>query len=261
MCTWNIAECRAPGLQKLDLEEESELVSSGRDPSDLEEVTDLDVAYEELEEMKQRLILLRNKIVVPERNAFEEEVEKEDFSHRTPEGQMLERLRLQKCQLMCRLKEETKHLEETRKELKTLEDWSCLLRSKITQVKRFLDRFVDFKLRVKDQFGLCIERWEHHKTHKVDGVTYRRQTEKSVQHADNARKSVVPLKCHKTIRHQIRADLSLLRLGLHNLFEAMVSDFQFFGRQLSINFTRGPFDGVSPSNAETPNISLASFEE
>jgi len=52
-----MADCRAPGILNLNiLEDESDLLTSGKDPSGLEEETDLDMAYEELEAMKQRLI-------------------------------------------------------------------------------------------------------------------------------------------------------------------------------------------------------------
>ncbi|EDV59731.1 uncharacterized protein LOC6541827 [Drosophila erecta] len=244
MSTSKTGQCRAPGILQLEEQEESDLLTSGRDPSDAEEETDLDAAYDELEEMKQRLIALRNKVVITNPDVCQE--------LKVREGGALQQLRDQKCQLICRLQEVTQHLEDSQKELKELETWCCQLQYRIQQANRQLDQFEDFKLRVIHQFGLCIERWEHQKTHKIDCATYRKEMEAHVHHADNSRKSVVPLKCHKSFRRRIRIELLLLRVFLHNLFETMVSDFKFFGRHMSINFSIEPVHITSTKVPETP---------
>ncbi|KAI8037187.1 hypothetical protein M5D96_009936 [Drosophila gunungcola] len=235
MTTWKLPECRAVGL--LALEEESDVLTSGNEPTGGEEEPD---AYEELEEMKQRLILLRGKILSPELSRCQDEL-----TTRTPESQQLELLRRQKCLLQCRLKEAKRHLEQTSREVKELEDWRCLLQSRILEIERKLSQF----------------RWEHLKSNKIDSTTYRQKMQAQALHADNSRKCVVPMNCHKNTRQLLRGELMMLRIFLHNLFEAMVSDFRFFCRQMSINFTRLPsIDSPSPSSAETPTNSVASFE-
>ncbi|XP_039478874.1 uncharacterized protein LOC120443699 [Drosophila santomea] len=249
MLTWNKAQCRAPGIVKLDEQEESDLLTSGRDPSDPEEETDLDTAYDELEEMKQRLIALRNKIIITNPDVCQDMGVRE---HWPPERGELQELRHQKCQLFCRLREVTQHLEDSQNELKELEAWCCQLQSRLHQANRQINSFEDFKLKVIHQFGLCIERWEHQKTHKMDCATYRREMEAHVHHADNSRKSMVSHKCHKSFRRRIRIELLLLRVFLHNLFESMVSDFKFFSRHMSINFSIGSVHITTPKVSETP---------
>ncbi|KAH8348469.1 hypothetical protein KR084_007852, partial [Drosophila pseudotakahashii] len=233
MSTWKIADCRAAGLLKLNFDDESDLLTSGKDPSGVEEATDLDAAYEELEEMKQRLIQVRSKILNTKTESCQDQKVQENFS---PQRQQLIELRRQKCQLICRLKKVKNHLGATQKELEELEAWHCLLQSRIRQMNRQLSQFAEFRPRVIGHFGLCIERWEHQKTHKMDCTTFRREMESHVNHADNTRKSMVSMKCHQRNRRQIRVELAMLRILLHNLFEAMVSDFQFFCRQLSIKW-------------------------
>ncbi|XP_017001512.3 uncharacterized protein [Drosophila takahashii] len=257
METWKIADCRAPGLLKLNLEDESDLLTSGKDPSGLEEATDVDAAYDELEDLKQRLIQLRSQILNLKPDSCEDQKVPENFS---PQRQQLLELRRQKCQLICRLKEVKSHLKDTHKELEELEGWRCLLQSRIKKMNFQLSQFAEFRPRVIGHFGLCIERWEHQKTHKMDCATFRREMESHVNHADNTRKSLVSMKCHQRNRKQIRVELAMLRILLHNLFEAMVSDFQFFCRQLSINFTREPVDITSPNVPRTPTNSVSSFE-
>lgn len=234
MSAWKIAPCRAPGIPKLDEQEESDLVSSGIDPSDAEEETDLDAAYDELEEMKQRLITLRNKIIITNPDACQDPRKIRDLW--TPEGGELQELRDQKCQLICQLQEATQHLKDSQNELKELETWRCHLQSRIHQAKRQLSQFENFKLKVIHQFGLCIERWENQKTCKLDCTTYRKEMAAHILHADNSRKSVVYQKCHKSYRRRIRVELMLVRVFLHNLFEAMVNDFRFFSRHMSIKW-------------------------
>ncbi|XP_052841803.1 uncharacterized protein LOC128255924 [Drosophila gunungcola] len=256
MTTWKLPECRAVGL--LALEEESDVLTSGNEPTGGEEEPD---AYEELEEMKQRLILLRGKILSPELSRCQDVGDRKELTTRTPESQQLELLRRQKCLLQCRLKEAKRHLEQTSREVKELEDWRCLLQSRILEIERKLSQFVEFKPRAIHHFGLCIERWEHLKSNKIDSTTYRQKMQAQALHADNSRKCVVPMNCHKNTRQLLRGELMMLRIFLHNLFEAMVSDFRFFCRQMSINFTRLPsIDSPSPSSAETPTNSVASFE-
>ncbi|XP_017129257.1 uncharacterized protein LOC108147341 [Drosophila elegans] len=256
MTTWKIPECRAVGL--LPLEEESDVLTSGNEPTGGEEEPD---AYEELEEMKQRLILLRSKILRPELSRCQDVDDQKDLTTRTPERQQLELLRRQKYLLQCRLKEAKMHLEETSREVKELEDWRCLLQSRILEIKRKLSQFVEFMPRVKHHFGLCIERWEYLKSNKIDSTTYRQKMQAQALHADNSRKCVVPMSCHKNTRQHLRMELMMLRVFLHNLFEAMVSDFRFFCRQMNINFTRLPSIDTTPTNsAGTPTNSVASFE-
>ncbi|XP_017077738.2 uncharacterized protein LOC108112408 [Drosophila eugracilis] len=253
MALWKIQDCRPMATNQ---EEESELVTSGNDPSGMEEVTDLDVAYDELEGMKQRLILLRNKILVPESDGFQDDFDDQEVEiGLTPESQQLLELHRHKCQLVLRVQEAKQHLDDSRKELKELDDWTCQLQSRINQARRKLVQFKEFKLRVKHQFGMCIERWEHHKTHKVDCTTFRRVMEEHVHKAENIRKSVLPLKCHKTNRDRISLELMMLRVFLHNLFGSMVKDFEFFCRHIDCI-------GSSPRLPATPSNSLYSiFQE
>ncbi|XP_016940345.4 uncharacterized protein [Drosophila suzukii] len=253
-----MADCRAPGILNLNiLEDESDLLTSGKDPSGLEEETDLDMAYEELEAMKQRLILLRSQILSPKPDKCQDLKVQEVLS---PERLQLQELRRQKFQLICRFQEAEQHLKDTRLELQELEDWRCQLQSRILQMNRQVSQFEKFRPRVIHQFGLCLERWEHQKTHKMDCATFRKEMEAQVHRTDNTRKSEVPLKCHQHHRHQIRMELIMLRVFVHNLFEAMVSDFRFFCRQLSINFTRESVERPSPKLADTPSNSFCSFD-
>ncbi|XP_033153499.1 uncharacterized protein LOC117136620 [Drosophila mauritiana] len=258
MSAWKIAPCRAPGLPKLEEQEESDLLSSGIDSSDAEEETDLDAAYDELEAMKQRLIALRNKIIVTNPDACQDLKVRELWS---TGGGELQELRDQKCQLICRLQEVTQHLKDSQNELKELEGWRCHLQSRIHQAKRQLSQFGDFKLKVIHQFGLCLERWEHQKTCKVDYTTYRKEMEAHILHADNVRQSVVHQKCHKSYRRRIRFELMLIRVFLHNLFEAMVNDFKFFSRHMSINFSIGSIPGTDPTAPETPINTVSSSDQ
>ncbi|XP_044317828.1 uncharacterized protein LOC108050924 [Drosophila rhopaloa] len=255
MSTWKLDECRAIGLLKL--EDESEVLTSGNEPSGREEMTD---AYEELEEMKQRLILLRHKILGSQPEKCQDMGDHKDSTGRTRESLQLEELRRQKCVLKCRLKEATEHLEDTSREIEELENWRCLLQSRILQMKRKLAQFEEFKPRVIHQFGLCIERWEQQRIIKIDCATYREKVHAQIVHADNSRKCVVPMNCHKHNRQYIRVQLLLLRVFLHNLLDAMVSDFQYFCREMSITFTRGIVDNPSPKIAETPTNSIASLD-
>ncbi|XP_016957958.2 uncharacterized protein LOC108029966 [Drosophila biarmipes] len=253
-----MADCRAPGILNLNLEEESDLLTSGKDPSGLEEETDLEMAYEELEGMKQRLILLRSQILSPKPDRCQDMKVQEDFR---PERLQLQELRRRKCELICRFQEADRHLKDVRLELQELDDWRCLLQSRILQIKRQLAQFENFRPRVIHQLGLCLERWEHQKTHKMDCAVFRKEMEAQVHSSDNSRKSVVSLKCHQRHRQQIRQELAMLRVFVHNLFEAMISDFQFFCRQLSINFTRDSRGiDTSPRCPETPSNSVCSLD-
>jgi len=245
-----MADCRAPGILNLNiLEDESDLLTSGKDSSGLEEETDLEMAYEELEAMKQRLILLRSQILSPKPDKCQDLKVQEVLS---PERLQLQELRRQKFQLICRFQEAEKHLKDTRLELRELEDWRCQLQFRILQMNRQVSQFEKFRPQVIHQFGLCLERWEHQKTHKMDCATFRKEMEAQVHRTDNTRKSEVPLKCHQHHRHQIRMELIMLRVFVHNLFEAMVSDFRFFCRQLSIKWVYYTFKYPHMTIAPTP---------
>lgn len=237
---WNGGDCRAPGLAEIEPEEEeSELFSSGPEPTVGEEMEDLDGAYDELELIKQRLLQLRDILLPPQRDRCyqqQEEQEKEDTSFKSQESLQLIELRRQNCQMRCKLSTAYEHLNSSRQQIKELEGWRCLLQSRIQKMNQQLTKFEEFKVRAIHHFALCIERWEHQKTTKVDHVAYRNRMQKVVSHADNSRQCLVPLHCHKATRHHIRMELMLLRVFLHNLFEAMVNDFRFFCRQMSVRW-------------------------
>ncbi|KAH8279356.1 hypothetical protein KR026_007744 [Drosophila bipectinata] len=237
---WNGGECRAPGLPETEPEvEETELLSSGAEPSVGEEIEDLDGAYEQLELIKQRLLQLREILLPPQKDKCyqqQEEQEREDTSFKTQESLQLIELRRQNCQMRCKLATSYEHLNSTRKQIKELEGWRCLLQSRILDMSKQVTQFEEFKIRAIHHFALCIERWEQQKTTKVDHVTYRNRMQKVVYHADNCRQVLVPLHCHMAAREHVRMELMLLRAFLHNLLEAMVSDFRFFCRQMSVRW-------------------------
>ncbi|KAH8373029.1 hypothetical protein KR009_010582, partial [Drosophila setifemur] len=234
---WNLGECRALGLLRVQTEEEvSEVLSSGSEPNEEEETTDLDEAFDELEQIKQRLLQMRDKLLPPSANNCRTagQANQENVSFNGPETLQLVELRRHNSQLKCQLRDMTEHLNSTRKELKELESWRCLLQTRIQKMNKQLALFAAFKPLATHHFGLCIERWEQLKIHKVGQFTYRERMQTLVNHADNSRKTLVSLHCHKSIRQQIRMELMLLRLFLHNLFEAMVSAFRFICGQMNV---------------------------
>ncbi|KAH8267118.1 hypothetical protein KR018_008135, partial [Drosophila ironensis] len=237
---WPTSECRAPGLppELSGEEEESEVQTSGSDPVGAEEMHDLDGAYEELEQMKQRLLELRKLLLNPAPTQCEKDYEgdREDVSFKTFESLQLVELRRKNCQLRCQLKDLVQHLHNWRKEFAELEGWRCELRTRIQKMDKQLTDFDKFKVRAIEHFGLCIERWEQMKTSKLSNTDYQKRMREVVAHADNSRRSLVSLKCHKVTRHHIRSDLSQIRIILHNLFDAMMNDFRYFSRQMGVRY-------------------------
>ncbi|XP_022225625.2 uncharacterized protein LOC111076237 [Drosophila obscura] len=233
---WNYGECRAPGLPQ----EESEILTSGPEPTctggEEEEQRDLDALYDELEAFKQRLWVLRSKLVTSPKDQCEAQaaLADTDESFFTAQSRQLVALRRQNCVLRCQLQLMAAHLNDSRKELKEVDGWRCLLATRIQRMRRELDIFEEFKLQAIHHFGLCIERWEQHKACKMDNIVYQQRMRLLIQHIDGRRVQLVPIHCHRQTCQQFRTEIIQTRIFLLNLFESMLNHFSFFNRQFSV---------------------------
>ncbi|SPP73093.1 uncharacterized protein LOC117578461 [Drosophila guanche] len=235
---WNYGECRAPGLQQQ--EQSEEILSSGTEPTasvgEEEQQLDLEALYDELEAWKQRLWQLRSKLVVSPKQPCEAQaaLEDTDESFLTIESRQLVALRRQNCVLRCQLQSMAAHLKDSRKELKEMDAWRCLLTTRIQRLRKELDVFGEFQLRAIHHFGLCIERWEQHKACKVENNVYRRRMRELIQHIDGSRVQLVPMHCHRQTSQHLRSEIVQTRIFLHNLYESMLAHLRFFHRQFSV---------------------------
>ncbi|XP_017145942.2 uncharacterized protein LOC108158222 [Drosophila miranda] len=263
---WNYGECRAPGLQQ----EESEILTSGPEPActggEEEEQLDLDALYDEMEALKQRLLLLRSKLVTSPKDQCHAQAAMEDTdeSFFTAQSRQLVALRRQNCVLRCQLQSMAGHLNSSRKELKEMDGWRCLVATCIQRMRRELDTFEEFKLQAIHHFGLCIERWEQHKACKVDSNVYQRRMRELIQHIDGRRVQMVPMHCHHQTFQQVRMEIIQTRLFLYNLFDSMLCYFHFFNRQFSLRTStwtaiQKSITSVAPSSP--PNSLRSEFRD
>ncbi|XP_017838873.1 uncharacterized protein LOC108597060 isoform X2 [Drosophila busckii] len=239
---WYVGECRAPGLPGAleQSEEESEIISAsdGTELPDEEQETepDLQLAYDELESIKQQLKLLRSKVISTPADPCEQEVplplENTDFL--TPQQQKLLQLRRSNCVLRCQLQKQAQHLYATRNEIKTLQTMRCRLHEQLQQMAKQLQQFDQFKLKAVHQFGLCIERNEQIKASKMDAKDFMDTMEASTKHNEGSTNAIVPLHCHEKLRSTLFVELIRMRIFLHTLFANMLDDWELYKRRMKL---------------------------
>ncbi|XP_032590717.1 uncharacterized protein LOC116805047 [Drosophila grimshawi] len=220
--------CSAPGVLSTD---EDEILSASGSIEDAEEEPDLDLAYDQLEAIMQRLKHLRGKLLLSPADPCELELgtlsEAEDTCCLTPNQLMLQQLRHRNCMLRCQLQRQAQHLHSSRKQLKLLESMRCQLNDRLQKMSAELNAFDQFKMSAQHQFGLCIERNEQIKASKIDEFDFRRHVRDVITQCHDKMSPLVPMRCHRQIRNNFSVELLLIRVFLHTLFSNMVEDWSY----------------------------------
>lgn len=231
LATWYKGRCHAPGIL---VEEESEIVDSTQCTAIADEEPELDLAYDELETIKRRLILLRDKLLIsPDPCKQEIPAPVEDDTLLTPNQQELLQLRRSNCLLKCQLRKLMQHLHATRSQMKVLEATRCLVNSRLSKMTDELAKFEAFKKKSKDYFGLCIERNEQIKCCKVDDEDFASHMKSLVYHTESRMHHLVPMRCHYQLHYDLSMELVLIRIFLQSLFNNMIDDWNLCKRRVN----------------------------
>ncbi|KAM8711849.1 hypothetical protein ACLKA7_012368 [Drosophila subpalustris] len=228
--TWYKGRCHAPGII---VEEESEILDSTQNTEILDEEPDLDLAFDELEAIKSRLLLLRGKLLVTPA-PWEEEVpsQLEDASFLTPNQQQLLQLRRSNCVLKGQLRQLVQHLHATRSQMKVLEAMRGQLNSCLSKMTDELTKFEAFQSKARDYFGVCIERHEQIKSCKVDDEDFASKMQAMIYHTEARMRFVVPMRCHHQLHYHLSMELVLIRIFLQALFSNLMEDWNQCKRRL-----------------------------
>ncbi|XP_034477512.1 uncharacterized protein LOC117784026 [Drosophila innubila] len=230
LATWYKGKCHAPGIL---VEEESEIMDSTQCTVIADEEADLELAYDELETIKRRLITLRGKLLIRSQSCEEEiPYQLEDATFLTQNQQHLMQLRRSNCVLKCQLRKLLQHLHATRSQMKVLEATRCQLNSRLTHMTEELTKFEAFKLKAMDYFGHCIERNEQIKSCKVNNEDFALKMKAMIYHTESRMRHLVPMRCHHQLHYDLSVELVLIRIFLQSLFSNMIDDWNQCKRRL-----------------------------
>lgn len=225
--TWYRGQCHAPGI----IEEESEVFEESETLGEAEEEPDLDIAFDELEAIKRRLLEMRAMLVqTPLDQCVLSTVTSKGKFLTSPQLAM-QRLRHENCVLRCQMDRMVQHLMASRRELKTLEALRCQLGNRITSMSEQLHAFALFKQDAIHKFGLCIERDEQIKACKVNQYDFGFNVTKVVRHNESIVNYLAPLRCHRKLIQTITWHLVFMRLFLQALLGHMLDDFSTCNRR------------------------------
>lgn len=213
-------QCRAPGV----IESESEVFVSSETIGEAEEEPDLDIAFDELEAIKRRLLEMRATLVqIPPDPCV--------LSTVTPQGKFLsapqiamQQLRHENSILRCQVDRMVQHLMATRREIKSLEALRCQLGNRITSMSEQLHDFALFKQDAIHKFALCIERDAQIKACKVDHPDFGYNVTKVVRRNESTVNYLAPLRCHRQLIQTISWHMVFMRLFLHALLGHLVDE-------------------------------------
>ncbi|KAH8371028.1 hypothetical protein KR093_005943 [Drosophila rubida] len=230
--TWYKGKCHAPGII---VEEVSETVDSTQETLFVAEEPDWNEAYDELESIKKRLLVLRSKLLVPPHDPCEKKFpeELEDESFMTPNQQLILELRRSNSELKCQLKKLMLHLQSTRSQIKTLEAMRCQMNKSFVKLSNELVNFQTFQTKAIEFFAICLERHEHIKMCKVDDEHFASKVQTMMHHTKARMRYLVPLRCHEHLHYDLSVELILMRIFLHSLFSNMMEDWNQCRRRLS----------------------------
>ncbi|EDW08604.2 uncharacterized protein LOC6578761 [Drosophila mojavensis] len=227
--------CQAAGVIS---PEESEILSSSDfdDETVSAEEPDLNLPYQQLEAIKQRLKKMRAKLIYTPPDPCEQEDdgvsagEQADFLNQ--KQLQLQQLRRSNCLLRCQLQSRVQHLHRARKELLLVENMRCQLNKMLEKMVTEMNILEEFKVSVQHHFGLCIERNEQIKMSKIDCHDFSELVhDKTIRRMGHMR-PLVPLRCHLQVRYNLNVELILLRVFLQSLFGNITEDWKLFNRIL-----------------------------
>lgn len=220
-------QCRAPGV----IESESVTFVSSETIGEAEEEPDLDIAFDELEAIKRRLLEMRATLVqIPPDPCV--------LSTVTPKGKFLtapqiamQQLRHENCILRCQMDRMVQHLMATRREIKSLEALRCQLRNRITSMSEQLHAFALFKQDAIHKFALCIERDAQIKACKVDQYDFGYNVTKVVRRNEATVNYLAPLRCHRELTQTISWHMVFMRLFMQALLSHIMDDMSTCNRR------------------------------
>ncbi|KAH8300017.1 hypothetical protein KR044_008506 [Drosophila immigrans] len=232
LATWYKGRCHAPGII---VEEEAETVDISQPTQIASEEPDLDLAYDELESIKRRLVLLRSKLLVTPPDPCEKEIPTpmEDDSFRTPNQKLLLQLRRSNHVLKCQLQKLMLRLQTTRSQIKILEAMRCQMNKCMTKLSKEVDKFQGFQQKTIEFFGICLERHEQIKMCKVDSEDFAAKVQTMMNHTQARMRYLVPMRCHNQLHYDLSVELMLMRIFLHSLFSNMLDDWNQCKRRLT----------------------------
>ncbi|XP_017959163.1 uncharacterized protein LOC108653296 [Drosophila navojoa] len=221
--------CQAAGVIS---PEESEILSSSGivDETVSTEEPDLDLPYQQLEAIKQRLKEMRAKLIYTPADPCEQEDdgtppgEPADFL--TQKQIQLQQLRRSNCLLRCQLQSRVQHLHRARKELLLVENMRCQLNKMLDKMVNEMNILEEFKVSTQHHFGLCIERSEQIKMSKIDTHDFGELLNEKTLRMMGRVRPLVPLRCHLHVRYNLNVELILLRIFLQSLFGKFSEDWK-----------------------------------
>ncbi|XP_034105059.1 uncharacterized protein LOC117568481 [Drosophila albomicans] len=230
--SWYKGKCHAPGII---VEEEAEITENSEDTHFAAEEPDYDLAYDELESIKGRLLLLRSKLLITPPDPCEQKypIPLEDESFRTPNQQLLLQLRRSNCVLKCQLQKLMQHLQTTRSQIKVLEAMRGQLNKCLGKMTSEVQKFQSFQQKAIEFFGICLERHEQVKMCKVDNEHFGAKVQAMMNHTQARLRYLVPMRCHNQLHYDLSVELILIRIFLHSLFSNMIEDWNHCKRHFT----------------------------
>lgn len=224
--TWYKGKCHAPGI----VEEESEVFEESETLEEAEEEPDLDIAFDELEAIKRRLLEMRAMLVQTPPDACVLSTVTPRGKFLTPPQVAMQRLRQENCILRCQMDRMVKHLMASRRELKKLEALRCQLGNRITSMSEEVHDFALFKQDAIHKFGLCIERDEQIKACKVNEYDFGYNVTRVVTRNESRVNYLAPLRCHHKLIKTISWHTVFMRLFLQALLGNVLDDLSTCNR-------------------------------